>query len=133
VRLDGVRVLVVDDDADAREVISTILGWAGAEVILASSSDEAIAGLASVAPHILISDIGMPGDDGYALMRKVRDAGSPLANVPAIALTAYAGPGDAYRAKVAGFDRHIVKPVDPALLTAVVAMLASSSGPAPAV
>jgi signal transduction histidine kinase/CheY-like chemotaxis protein len=123
VRLDGLRVLVVDDEPDAREMLGTMLSSAGAEVELALSAADALGRLSSVAPDVLISDVGMPGDDGYSLIRRVRDGGSRFARVPALALTAYASPEDARRAVLAGFQKHLSKPVEPAMLTAVVAAL----------
>jgi signal transduction histidine kinase/ActR/RegA family two-component response regulator len=127
-RLDGIRVLVVDDEPDAREVLGTILIAAGAEVEIASSAYEALEGLASFAPDVLVSDVGMPGDDGYALIRQVREGVSRFSRVPALALTAYASPEDARRAVLAGFDTHLSKPVEPATLTAVVSRLFGKEG-----
>jgi signal transduction histidine kinase/ActR/RegA family two-component response regulator len=131
-RLDGIRVLVVDDEPDARDVLGTILGAVGAEVELASSAEEALERLASFAPDVLVSDVGMPGDDGYALIRRVREGGSRFARVPALALTAYASPEDARHAVLAGFDTHLSKPVEPATLTAVVSRLFGKVGGSPA-
>ena len=128
VRLDGIRVLVVDDEPDAREVLGTILGAAGADVALASSAKEALESLASFAPDVLVSDVGMPGDDGYAMIRRVREGGSRFARVPALALTAYASPEDARHAVLSGFDTHLAKPVEPATLTAVVSRLFGKEG-----
>ena len=127
-RLDGIRVLLVDDEPDAREVLGTILLAAGAEVEIASSAYEALEGLASFAPDVLVSDVGMPGDDGYALIRQVRGGVSRFSRVPALALTAYASPEDARRAVLAGFDTHLSKPVEPATLTAVVSRLFGKEG-----
>ena len=128
VRLDGIRVLVVDDEPDAREVLGTILAAAGAEVELASSATESMERLATFAPDVLVSDVGMPGDDGYAMIRRVREGGSRFARVPALALTAYASPEDARHAVLAGFDTHLAKPVEPATLTAVVSRLFGKEG-----
>jgi PAS domain S-box-containing protein len=123
--LDGRRILVVDDEADARDLLATILGRAGAEVTAVSSADEALATLRRWRPDVLVSDIGMPGDDGYILIGKIRalrpDEGS---QVPALALTAYARSEDRIRALEAGFHTHIAKPVDPLELTALIAGLA---------
>jgi signal transduction histidine kinase/ActR/RegA family two-component response regulator len=127
-RLDGIRVLVVDDEPDAREVLGTILTAAGAEVELAASAYEALESLAAFAPDVLVSDVGMPGDDGYALIRQVRGGVSRFSRVPALALTAYASPEDARRAVLAGFDTHLSKPVEPAMLTAVVSRLFGKEG-----
>ena len=127
-RLDNMRVLVVDDEPDARDMLGTILVAAGAEVEIASSTYEALEALASFAPDVLVSDVGMPGDDGYALIRQVREGVSRFSRVPALALTAYASPEDARRAVLAGFDTHLSKPVEPATLTAVVSSLFRREG-----
>ncbi len=127
-RLDGMRILVVDDEFDAREVLGTILGAVGAEVEFAASAGEALERLASFGPDVLVSDVGMPGDDGYALIRLVRGGASRFARVPALALTAYASPEDARHAVLAGFDAHLSKPVEPATLTAVVSRLFGKEG-----
>jgi signal transduction histidine kinase/CheY-like chemotaxis protein len=131
VRLDGIRELVVDDEPDAREVLGTILAAAGAEVALAGSARESMELLASYSPDVLVSDVGMPGDDGYAMIRRVREGGSRFARVPAVALTAYASPEDARHAVLAGFDTHLAKPVEPATLTAVVSRLFGKEGGSP--
>jgi signal transduction histidine kinase/CheY-like chemotaxis protein len=122
-RLDGLRVLVVDDEADARELVGTMLSQAGAAVTVASSCAEALTALAGPLPDVLVSDIGMPGEDGHALLRKVR-ASPRLCRLPAVALTAYASVEDARRAVRAGFHTHMPKPAEPTVLTAVVASLA---------
>ncbi|APR80018.1 Chemotaxis protein methyltransferase CheR [Minicystis rosea] len=123
-RIDGVRVLVVDDEPDARDLVSTMLSAAGADVRTAASAAEAYALMLELAPHVLVSDVGMPGEDGYALIRRVRSSGPPLARIPAVALTAYAGTDDARRAVLAGFHTHLPKPAEPRVLTAVIASLA---------
>ena len=125
-RLDGLRVLVVDDEADARELVATMLSSAGASVATAGSTDEALAALDREVPDVLVSDVGMPGEDGHALLRRVR-ASRRLCRVPAVALTAYAGADDARRAVLAGFHTHMPKPAEPAMLTAVVASLAGKA------
>jgi PAS domain S-box-containing protein len=125
--LGGVSVLVVDDETDARELVAAVLTEAGAEVVAASSVAEAIAAVALCRPDVLVSDIGMPGEDGYSLMRRLRamdGAGSPI---PAAALTAYASVQDRSRALLAGYTAHLPKPIEPAELTAVVATLAGRS------
>ena len=126
-RLDGLRILIVDDDADIRDLLTYTLEVCGAEVMAAASADEAIAALtASSTPmDILISDIGMPDEDGYALLRRVR-ALEPehKGGIPAIALTAYARTQDRRAALLAGFQSHVAKPVEPAELIAVIANLA---------
>ncbi len=127
--LSGVRVLVVDDEADARELLRALLGQCGAEVRAAGSALEAIQLLKAWLPDVLVSDIGMPGRDGYALIREVRTlAATKGGNVPAIALTAYARSEDRLKALRSGFQTHIAKPVEPAELCAVVASLIRSHG-----
>jgi len=121
----GVRVLVVDDEPDMRDLVTAILEQQGAAVRGALSASEALGALDQFAPDVLLCDIGMPGEDGYALIREIRareaDGGRHLA---AVALTAYARPEDRTRALVAGFHAHLAKPVQPEELTVVVASLA---------
>jgi signal transduction histidine kinase/ActR/RegA family two-component response regulator len=125
-RLAGVRVLVVDDEADARELIAAVLGQSGAEVATAASAAEALDSLTRLQPHVLVSDISMPGDDGYALLRRVRELSLERhGRVPAVALTAYARAEDRERALAVGFASHVPKPVEPAELVDVVARLAA--------
>jgi PAS domain S-box-containing protein len=130
--LAGLSVLVVDDEVDARELVGEAFKSAGADVHLAGSAREALALIASVAPNVLVSDIGMPHEDGYALIRRVRllpaDQGG---EIPALALTAYARSADAERAFDAGYQRHVSKPVDPLLLVQLVSGLAGRSTPVP--
>ena len=125
--LDGLRILIVDDDADIRALLIYTLEVCGAEVMAAASADEAISALTTSSPpmDILISDIGMPDEDGYALLRRVR-ALEPEngGRIPAIALTAYARTQDRRAALLAGFQSHVAKPVEPAELIAVIANLA---------
>ena len=126
--LRGLRVLVVDDDPDALDLIATILRRAEAEPMLCSSPPEALAALRSWKPHVLVSDIEMPGEDGYALIRKVRElAGSDGGQIPAVALTAYSRPEDRVRSLSAGYSMHVAKPVDPVELGVIVANLAGRS------
>jgi CheY-like chemotaxis protein len=125
--LNKLRVLVVDDNADTLELVSFILEEYGTEVITAASATEAIAAIAQFNPNILISDIAMPGVDGYSLIRKVRTLSSERGGqIPAIALTAYASEEERSRLLDSGFQMHIAKPVDPAKLVAVVANLAQT-------
>jgi len=128
VRLDGLRVLVVEDEADTGRMLAQVLGERGAEVIHVETSAAALAAMERTVPHVLLSDIGMPGENGYELLRRVR-ALPPAAGgrVPAVALTAFAREDDMRRAIEAGFDRHLAKPVDPAELARVVAQVARSS------
>jgi len=131
--LDGLRVMVVEDEADSREILSTVLREWGAEVTTVASAPEALSALASRAPDVLVSDIGMPGMDGYELIREVRQRGSGNGvSVPAIALTAYAGEDSRREALAAGFEEHVAKPADPQELLAAVARLAGRRPPAPA-
>jgi signal transduction histidine kinase/ActR/RegA family two-component response regulator len=122
--LAGVRALVVEDEADARELLRTVLEASGAVVTAAGSVAEALEALERDRPEVLVSDIAMPGDDGYALIRKVRalppERGGRL---PAVAVTAHARAQERTRALVAGFQLHVPKPVEPAELVAVVASL----------
>ena len=128
VSLAGVRVLVVDDEADARELLEQILTGARAEVVLAASAPEALEALARFRPDVLVSDIGLPGEDGYDLIRKARERGFAG---PAAALTAFARAEDRRRALLAGFQIHLAKPVHPGELTAVVASLADRARSTP--
>ncbi|MBS2011346.1 MAG: PAS domain S-box protein [Deltaproteobacteria bacterium] len=126
-RLDGVRVLVVEDEADARDLLRLVLQMCGADVRTAGSVGEALAAFEEQVPDVLLSDIGLPGRDGYDLIRKVRartaDAGGL---VPAAAMTAFARSEDRVRALAAGFVMHIAKPVEPTEVAMIVAALASN-------
>jgi CheY-like chemotaxis protein len=129
VSLKNIRVLVVDDELDSRELVRRLLTDRGAEVTLASSVDEALAAFAAQPPDVLLSDIGMPDKDGYDLIRGIRALGDGAGSrVPAIAVTALARADDRKRAMLAGFQTHISKPVDPGELIAVVASLAGLTG-----
>jgi PAS domain S-box-containing protein len=122
--LRGVKVLVVDDELDVREFLATVLGSAGAEVICAASTREALEVLRHSPPDVLLSDIAMPEEDGYSLIRKVRALRPEQGKaVRAVALTAYARSGDADDALDAGFDKHVAKPVEPFELVGIVAEL----------
>jgi CheY-like chemotaxis protein len=122
--LAGVRVLVVDDEADAREVLAALLAQRGAEVRAAASAADAIALVSEWRPDVLVSDIGMPGEDGFALIGRVRALGEAGGGwLPALALTAYASTEDARRALLAGFQHHLSKPVDGASLARAIAAL----------
>ncbi|MBD2101370.1 PAS domain S-box protein [Leptolyngbya sp. FACHB-261] len=121
--LQGVQVLVVDDDTDTRDLTALVLEQAGANVSTAASAVEALQALAQAKPDILLSDIGMPEMDGYMLLQRVRalEAGQ---KIPAIALTAYAGEFNQQQALQAGFQQHISKPVEPeALVNAIAALI----------
>ena len=139
--LAGVRLLVVDDQEDAREALATLLARHGAEVSAAGSGCEALALLAesleSAPPHVLVCDIAMPELDGYAVIGQLRalekEHRIPLsAQIPAIALTAYAQPKDRVRALRAGFQTHLAKPVEPAELIRVIASLVNENVKPPA-
>jgi CheY-like chemotaxis protein len=127
--LRDVRVLVVDDEADACELLRIALQQSGAEVKVSNAVPDALAILKEWKPDVLLSDIGMPGEDGYELIRQVRllphkEGGS----IPAAALTAYATSQDRLNVLTAGFQTHIAKPVEPRELTAVVAILSGKKG-----
>ena len=126
---DGVRILVVDDEADSRDLISTLLTRCGSEVRCSESAAEAIRAFAEWSPDLLLSDIGMPNEDGYSLIKKVRKLRSKRAKqIPAIALTAYATDEDRSLALAAGFQVHLAKPVEPkSLLTSIAAALGSEA------
>ncbi|HEX8370043.1 MAG TPA: ATP-binding protein [Pyrinomonadaceae bacterium] len=124
-QLDGLRILVVDDETDAREMLTFVLNQCQAQVQSAASAAEALAMIEDFNPHILVSDVGMPEEDGYDLIRQVR-AREKAANqkpIPAIALTAYTRIEDRMQALSAGFQTHVPKPVEPAELAAVIASL----------
>jgi hypothetical protein len=124
-RLDGVRVLVVDDEPDARDLMKRLLRESAAEVADAKDVAEALHLIRSFAPHVLVSDVGMPRQDGYDLIRQVRSG--ERADLPAIALTAFARDEDRRRALLAGYQLHLAKPVDPADLTSAIAELVAKS------
>lgn len=122
--LEGVKVLVVDDEVDSREFIAMVLKECQAEVTAVTSVPEALQMLIQWQPDVLVSDIGMPGEDGYSLIRQVRSLPSDKGgNIPAAALTAYAGVEDRVRAIQAGFQLHLPKPIEPEELATVVASL----------
>jgi len=118
--LAGLRVLVVDDEADAREVVSMALAQCGARTAAVASTREAIQLLKDFRPDVVISDIAMPGEDGYSLVRKIRSMKSDIAGVPVVALTAFTQPEDRRRAMRAGFKHFVPKPVEIDELAAVV-------------
>jgi signal transduction histidine kinase/CheY-like chemotaxis protein len=123
--LRGLRILVVDDDRDGLDLLATMLINGGAEVRSCPSAAEGLAALQAWRPDVLISDIEMPGEDGYALIRRVRALDdAKLARTPAVALTAYGRVEDRLRTLSAGYSMHVPKPVDPAELTTIVASLA---------
>jgi len=125
-RLDGVRVLVVDDDSDTRQMLKAVLSECQAHVIIAASAAEAIEEIERRKPDVLVSDLGMPEQDGYELIKKVRgmESADHTARIPALALTAYAKAEDRVRALASGYQVHLSKPVEPAEFVLVVANLA---------
>lgn len=122
--LTGVRVLTVDDDADARELLTVLLTEYGAQVLTVTSAAEVLANLESFKPDVLVSDIGMPEVDGYSLIQQIRTLTPEKGGeIPAIALTAYARVEDSQRAINSGYQQHVTKPLDPEeLVQAVVAL-----------
>jgi PAS domain S-box-containing protein len=130
--LDGVRVLVVDDDRDATDLMHEVLEAAGATVITAQSAPEALSLLGHERVHVLLSDVGMPEMDGLELIARVRaSADAAVKDVPAAALTAYARSEDRVRALKSGFQMHLAKPIEPAELVAAVIALARGSARLP--
>ena len=119
--LSGIKVLVVDDEEDARELLRRLLEESAAQVLVAASADEAMRLLAGERPDVLLSDVGMPGRDGYQFIREVRASGS---TIPAAALTAFARSEDRTKALLSGFQSHVAKPFEPAELLVTVASLA---------
>lgn len=129
-RLDGVSVLLVDDEPDVRTVTQRVLRDAGAEVMLAASADEGLRLLREYHPALLLSDIGMARSDGYELIRRVRALSAAQGGqTPAAAFTAYARPGDRARVLASGFQLHLAKPVAPDALVRALARLAASTAP----
>jgi PAS domain S-box-containing protein len=126
VALDGLRVLIVDDEADARELMRMVLRSSGADVMAAACAEEAFEQVERWHPDILVSDIGLPGDDGYMLIQKLREGQAQQGRaIPALAVTAYARAEDRTRALAAGFQMHVAKPLEPADLVAAIASLIS--------
>jgi PAS domain S-box-containing protein len=124
-RLDGITVLIVEDDEDTRELVNRLLSESGARVLTADSAPAALERFQAESPDILISDIGLPGEDGYSLIARIRGLdGASGTSVPAIALTAFARSEDRTRALQAGFQAHLAKPVEPLELVATVASFA---------
>ena len=124
-QLTGMTVLVVDDEADTRELLIAVLEHHGASVMAAACVSEALAALDQRAPHVIVSDIGMPEADGYELMRRLRALeDAQRRSTPAVALTGFARPEDGARASEAGFDAHMAKPVDPVALIRVIERVA---------
>jgi CheY-like chemotaxis protein len=122
----GLDVLVVDDELDARELVAAVLGKCGAQVRCAASVQEGMEQIHARRPDAILSDIGLPVEDGYALIRRLREIDADL---PVAALTAYAGAEDQRRALAAGFDAFVTKPVEPAELALLIASLAGRVDP----
>ena len=117
---------MVDDDGDARDLVQRLLQMAGATVLMASSASEAMERILAEQPDVLVCDIGMPGEDGYAFIRRLRSIeGTQGSALPAVALSAYARSDDRAKAIRAGFQNHLAKPVEPAELLAVISSLAN--------
>jgi CheY-like chemotaxis protein len=130
--LKGVAVFVLDDEADSRELVQRLLEDAGARVSAASTVHQALAHFEQgFVPDVIVSDIGMPEQDGYDFMQRVRAMRGPIQTVPAAALTALARIEDRKRALMAGYQAHLAKPVDPAELVAMVASLSGRTGKSP--
>ena len=126
--LAGLRVLVVDDEADARELVALVLEHAGAEVKVAASAEEALESIAAQQPDVLVSDLAMPRIDGYDLIQRVRGLTPERGGrIPAVALTAYARAEDARRVFLAGFQVHVPKPVEAEALIEAVGHLRSAN------
>jgi PAS domain S-box-containing protein len=124
--LAGIRVMVVDDNEDARELVCAVLEHQGATVMSMASAVDVLEILPAAPPHVLMADIEMPGEDGYSLIRRVRDLPADQGGaIPAVALTAYASSQDRVNALLAGYSAHLSKPVPAAELVAVVARLAA--------
>ncbi|HKZ81178.1 MAG TPA: response regulator, partial [Pyrinomonadaceae bacterium] len=125
IALEGLRVMIVDDEAEARDLLTMMLEGRGAEVKACASAQEALTTINEWPPSILVSDISMPGEDGYSFIKKVRNLGPENRDIPAIALTAFARPEDRMRALAAGFQMHVPKPVEAMELLMVIASLAN--------
>ena len=119
----GLRILVVDDELDARVLVRRLLNERGAEALLTGSVAEALQVLSSTSVDVLISDIGMPSEDGYSLIRRVRQLPGEGSRIPAVALTAYARVEDREKILQSGFQEHLAKPVDAGELLSVIARL----------
>jgi circadian clock protein KaiC len=125
--LQGIRVLLVEDFADARDIVTTILQQAGAEVTPVATVAEGLAQVDRQPPDVIVADIGLPDEDGIEFIRRVRARPGEVSKVPAVALTAWGLPQDRARARDGGFQAHLVKPVDPSTLVSVLGALAGRS------
>jgi CheY-like chemotaxis protein len=127
--LAGIKVLLVEDQWDSRDLMAEILRSAGCEVVATGSVPEAMDALLSAHPDIVVSDIGMPGEDGYALLRRIRQGADDFRAIPALAVSAYAREEDRIRSLSAGFHMHLAKPFEPEDLTAAVSRLVHRETP----
>jgi CheY-like chemotaxis protein len=128
--LEGVRILVVDDEADAQDLLRAVLERCGAEVTFAATASAALSALQRAPFDVLVSDIGLPGDDGYVLIRNVRALDAAHGGrIPALAITAYARLEDRDAAIAAGYQQYAAKPIDPAEFAAGVAALIDGANP----
>ena len=126
--LEGIQVLVIDDEVDSREFVAFVLEQAGAIVVTAATASEGLSVLTQSPPDVLLSDIGMPDMDGYMLMQQVRMLPAEQGGqVKAIALTAYAGDFNQQQALQAGFQEHVSKPVEPEKLVKAIATLLNTT------
>jgi PAS domain S-box-containing protein len=124
--LKGLKVLLIEDESDTRDLLRTIVEGCGALVIAVSSGGAAMAAVTEFTPDVIVSDVGLPGENGYDLIERIRELDpSAGGTIPAVALTAYAAPRNRRRALLAGFHTHLAKPVEPDELVAVVASLAA--------
>jgi signal transduction histidine kinase/ActR/RegA family two-component response regulator len=128
--LTGLRLLLVEDDGDALELLATVLRQRGADVVAVRTAGDALAALEKGSIDVIVSDISMPGEDGYSFMRRVRERDAALGHVPALALTAHARPEDTQHAFLAGFEAHVAKPIDPGFLAQLIAKLAGRAAAA---
>jgi CheY-like chemotaxis protein len=126
-RLDGIRVLVVDDEDDERDLLHVLLTSRGAEVELAASAADAVRRIHDWCPTVVVTDLAMPEQDGYALLRRLRSLEAPFRSVPAVAVTAHARVEDRTRALAAGFQAYVPKPIDHLRLVRVIRELAHRS------
>jgi CheY-like chemotaxis protein len=127
-RLADVHVLVLDDEEDMRDLISMILEHAGARVTRANTVDSALKALHFDCPHVAVSDLAMPGEDGYAFVKRVRAASDQaVRSVPLVAMTAYARAEDRHRVLAAGFQRHVAKPIEPVELVEALVEVAAAA------
>jgi CheY-like chemotaxis protein len=122
--LDNTRILVVDDDADTRDLLKTVLQQAGAEVVPAESVDAAVELFRHSPPHVIVSDIRLRSSDGFELMKAIRENNKEYRGyTPAVAITGFSSPGDKERAIAAGFNSYVVKPFDPDEMVQTIAKL----------